>query len=182
MKKYIFLVVVLVLIGSIFILNLSEDDVEKLMPRETTLPERVSEEIPNLYIEERVMSHSYGYIFDPKEYETNDEVYIMIALGDVAMRINIDEDKNIVELIPLYYPKLNNEQIVWDSKDFGDESESLSYRFTMHRININNANEYEYEFVLAEDPHAEFLRRPRESGDVGARGASRLPEIMKKRS
>ncbi len=181
MKKYIAIALLVLVIGFVWISNVSDKEVKKLHPVEDTLPESIADKIPYLYIEEKSPTSSYAYIFDPKEYGTDDRVYVLIALGDIAMDINIDKENSVVELVPLYYPKLGDRSIVWDSKDFGDESEELSYRFTMHVVNIDNASEYEYFFVLAEDPRLEFNRRIFEPGYIGARSASRLPELMKKR-
>ncbi len=181
MKKYIAIALLILIIGFVWISNIAEKEVKRLHPAEDTLPEKIAEEVPNLYIEEQRPTISYAYIFDPKEYGTLHEVYVLIALGDIAMDFKVDDTKNVVELIPLYYPKLGDRSIVYDSKDFGDESEGLSYRFTMHVISIDNASEYEYYFALAEDPRLEFSRRIIEPGDIGARSASRLPELMKKR-
>jgi len=181
LKKYIAVVLLILLIGFVWISNTSKEKVEELQPAETTLPENIAKEIPNLYIEEHEGTEPYFYVFDPEEYETSDEVYILIAIGDIKMDIRIDKNNNVVYLIPLYYPKIYQEYIVWESKDFGDNPENPEYKFTMHRIKVENASEYEYEFVLAEDPRVEFSQRVKEPGDVGARMASDLPKPMKKR-
>ena len=181
MKKYIAVVLLILLIGFVWISNTSKEKVEKLKPAETTLPENIAKEIPNLYIEEHEGTEPYFYVFDPEEYETSDEVYILIAIGDIKMDIRIDKDNNVVELIPLYYPKIYQEYIVWNSENFVDNSENSDYKFTMHKIKVDNASEYEYEFVLAEDPKAELEQRIEEPGNAGARYAGDLPKPMKKR-
>jgi hypothetical protein len=177
MKKVIAIAVIILIGGFVLFINIQEDLIVKLQPDKTTLPENIEREIPNLYIEEQKGPRPYSYIFDPKEYGTNNEVYILIALGDIAMDFRIDEKNMVVELIPLVYPHLNDEESIWDSKNYGDDSESLSYRFTLHKVKIENANKYEYKFVLADDPRAEFHRW--KGGN--ARSASDLPKPMKKR-
>lgn len=180
--KYIIIILLIFLIGAIWVANTSEDDVERLLPDKTTLPEEIEKEISNLYVEKQRGNHKpFAYIFNPKEYKTSDEAYVLIALGDAEMKTNIDTDNKVVELIPLYYPDLYDEQIVWDSKDFGDESDELSYKFTMHRVKIKKASEYEFKFVLADDPRKEFRNKVPSVGAAGARSASTLPKPMKKR-
>jgi len=181
MKKVIAIAVVILIVGFVWIMNIQEKLVVKLQPSETTLPDSIEREIPNLYIDEQKGPRPYSYIFDPKEYGTNNEVYVLIALGDIKMDINIDKDNNVVELIPLYYPKIYQEYIVWNSENFVDNSENSDYKFTMHKIKVDNASEYEYEFVLAEDPKAELEQRIEEPGNAGARYAGDLPKPMKKR-
>ena len=181
MKKVIAIAVVILIVGFVWIMNIQEELVVKLQPSETTLPDSIEREIPNLYIDEQKGPRPYSYIFDSKDYETNNEVYVLIALGDIKMDINIDKDNNVVELIPLYYSYIYQENIVWDSENFGDNSENPDYKFTMHKIKVENANEYEYEFVLVEDPRAALRRRVVDPGNAGARLAGDLPKPMKKR-
>lgn len=179
MKRYSVIVLLTLVIGFILFFNSTGAEVDRLTPDKTTLPDRIAEEIPQLYVENAKAKTPYYYIFDPEIYETKDDIYILIATIDIEMKVNIYRDSKIVELEPLVYPHLYKNG-VWYSEDFGDDSEELSYKFTMHRVNIKNASEYEFNFVKTKDPSGE-LRKWVPKGSIGASAAHYLPQPMKKR-